>query len=162
MLMIPDLALADARPIWAGETDPAVLASHPVSATTQVDGDLLDIRRLADFVSVEIDEQDVEHWILTDGRWVIRLSLHNGTLLGGPVLLQHQIQSFTDAELKIATLRPSGALAALGQLPTSLQPREARAADWTLELWTADALLNGSSYQEMARAFYSNLIPNDR
>lgn len=158
----PDLSLANARPIWAGDTDPAVLASHPVPAAPRAAGDLLDIRRLADFVSVAIDEQDVEHWLLTDGRWVIRLDLHDGTLLGGPVLLQHQIQGFTNAEPKIATLRQLGALAALGQLPMSLQPREARAARWILELRTADALLNGASYQEMARAFYGNLIASER
>lgn len=123
---------------------------------------MLDIRRLSDFVSVEIDEQDVEHWLLTDGQWVVRLDLHDGTLLGGPVLLQHRMLGFSSAEPKIATLRQLGALASLGQVPVALRPREARAPRWVLELRTADALLSGASYQEMARAFYGSLIASER
>lgn len=111
---------------------------------------------------VEIDEQDVEHWLLTDGQWVVRLDLHDGTLLGGPVVLQHQMIGFSSAEPKIATLRQLGALASLGQLPVALRPREARAARWVLELRTADAMINGATQQEMARAFYGSLVESAR
>lgn len=123
---------------------------------------MLDIRGLARFVSVEIDEMDVEHWLLTDGHWIVRLDLYDGTLLGGPVHLRHYLQGFDSTEPRIRALRQLGALANRGQLPAALQPREARAARGVLELRTADAIVSGATQQEMARAFYGSVIASER
>lgn len=107
---------------------------------------------------MEIDERDDEHWLLTDGLWVVRLDLLDGTLLGGPVLLQHDIQGFASAEAKIATLRRLAALADRGRIPKALLPRKARAARWIMELRTADAIMGRATHQEMARVFYAHSI----
>lgn len=105
-------------------------------------------------MAVEIDENDDEHWLITDGRWSIRLDLHDGTLLGGPVLLQHRLLGFASAEPKLHALRQLAALAAEGKIPAGLLPREHRATRWILELRTADAMLSGATHQEMAQVFY--------
>ena len=150
----PDHGLPQAKPIWADAVDPAVLASRPCLAKALSAGDLLDVRRISDFVSVEIDQYDDEHWLITDGRWSIRLDLHDGTLLGGPVLLEHHLRGFASAEPKVHALRQLAALTAEGRIPAGLLPREHRAARWILELRTADAMLSGATHQEMAEVFY--------
>ena len=104
----------------------------------------------------------MEHWLLTDGHWIVRLDLHDGTLLGGPVLLQHHIVGFSSAEPKLMALRKLGALTNLGRLPAALLPRESRASRWILELRAADAVMEGASHQEMARAFYGSLVDSGR
>jgi hypothetical protein len=150
----PDHGLPQAKPIWADVIDPAVLVSRPCRGRAPSAGDLLDVRRISDFVSVEIDQYDDEHWLITDGRWSIRLDLNDGTLLGGPVMLQHHLQGFASAEPKVHALRQLAALAADGEIPAGLLPREHRAARWILELRTADALISGATHQEMAQIFY--------
>ena len=150
----PDHELPQAKPIWADAIDPAVLASRPCRGRSFSAGDLLDVRRLSDFVSVEIDEHDDEHWLITDGRWSVRLDLHDGTLLGGPVMLQHRLEGFASAEPKMQALRQLAALAADGEIPAGLLPREQRASRWILELRTADAMISGATHQEMAQIFY--------
>lgn len=150
----PDHGLPQAKPIWTDAIDPAVLASRPCRENGWSADDLLDVRRISDFVSVEIDQYDDEHWLITDGRWSIRLDLHDGTLLGGPVLLQHHLRGLASADPKAHALRQLTALAAEGRIPASLLPREQRAARWILELRTADAMLSGATHQEMAQVFY--------
>ena len=157
----PDRSIPEARPIWSPDADPGVLGSRPVTASARPD-DLFDIRALADFVSVEVDEADTEHWLLSDGRWIVRIALHNGTLLGGPVLLEHRMRGVADAKVKIHALRQFIALVRKGSMPAMLQPREARAPRWILELRTADGLAAGASQQELARTFYGCAIPERR
>lgn len=157
----PDRATPDARPLWTTDTDPQVLGSRPASGP-HGEGDLFDIRCVAEAVAVAVDEHDNEHWLLTDGHWVVRLDLHEGTLLGGPLYLQHDIKGFDGTAPKLATLRRLGAIAHHGNLPASLRPREARAPRWVLELRTADALAVGASQQEMARLFFGRAISDTR
>lgn len=150
----PDHGLPQAKPIWTDAIDPAVLASRPCRGKSSSTGDLLDVRRISGLVSVEIDQHDDEHWLITDGRWSIRLDLHHGTLLGGPVMLEHHLRGFASAEPKVHALRQLAALAAEGRIPAGLLPREHRAARWILELRTADAMLSGATHREMAQIFY--------
>ena len=157
----PDKALVDARPIWTPETDTAVLGSRPAADIAGTD-DLLDIRALADFVSVEIDDAQTEHWLLSDGQWVVRLDLHDGTLLGGPALLRHQLLGLRSCEPKLQTLRQLIALAHKGRMPRTLKPREARAERWILELRAADGIASGASQQDMARTFFGGSVANGR
>lgn len=153
----PDRATPHARPIWDVGADPAVIESWP-KARHGAEGDQIDIRAFAKFVTVEIDEHEVEHWLLSDGQWSLRLDLHDGTLLGGPVLLEHRLIGFTTADPKLPALKQLSALARRGSLPSSLLPRERRAPRWILELRTADAIAAGATQQEIARVFYGRLI----
>lgn len=112
-------------------------------------------------MTVEVDENGVEHWLLSDGRWIVRLDIHEGTLLGGPVLLQHRLTGFHSADAKVDTLRQLSALAQRGAVPLSLLPRERPAPRWVLELRTADAILSGASQQDIARTFYGAAVSED-
>lgn len=151
----PVLPAPDARPIWSGNIDPTVLDGRPADELP-APGDALDIRDLARFVSVEIG--DKEHWLLSNGRWAIRLDLQDGTLLGGPLLLEHRFTGMQSARPKLGALTLLLALAAKGRMPASLLPRERRAARWIVELRTGDALLDGANQQEIARALFGSAI----
>lgn len=153
----PDRPTPLARPIWACERDPRVIKSGPASRADRSD-DLIDIRTFADIVTVEIDEHDTEHWLLSDGYWAVRLALHDGTLLAGPALLEHRLVGLGSAAPKIQALRQLIALARGGDMPASLRPRERRAPRWILELRTADGLAAGASQQSLARAFFGAAI----
>lgn len=157
----PDRPTPEARPIWTRERDRRVIDSRPAMMTNR-SNDLFDIRALADLVSVEVDERGTEHWLLSDGQWAVRLALHNGTLLGGPVLLEHRLIGIDSAQPKIQALRQLVALVRKGHMPTMLRPREARAPRWILELRTADGLAAGASQQELGRAFFGSAIPDRR
>ena len=156
----PDRATPHARPVWSVETDPAVIETWPKRRTAP-GADSLDIRAFAKFVTVEIDRNGDEHWLMSDGRWSVRLDLHEGTLLGGPVLLEHRLVGFGSAEPKLDALKQLSALAQRGAVPASLLPRERRAPRWVLELRTADAILTGATQQEIARSFYGAAIAEE-
>lgn len=155
----PALAAPLARPIWDGDTDPAVLKGYP--ATTFPIGSIakneFDIRTVASLASVAIGSG--EHWLVSDGYWAIRLDLYDGTLLGGPLLIEHRMTGLNVTRPKLAALRRLIALAEKGNLPSSMQPRERRAAQWIVELRVADALLAGATQQEMARRLYRSALP---
>lgn len=153
----PDRPTPEARPIWTGERDPRVIDSTPAPDRSGAD-DLFDIRALADLVSVEVDDAGTEHWLLSDGLWSVRLALHDGTLLAGPVLLEHRLVGLEAAAPKIQVLKQLIALARSGDLPAVLRPHEVRTPRWILELRTADGLAAGASQQELARAFFGSVI----
>lgn len=157
----PQLGNSEARPIWAPETDPAVLRSA-VSGYASRTEDHFDVRMLSRFVSVEVRDQSIEHWLLSDGQWSIRLDLHDGTLLGGPLLLEHVMQGMASAEPKLQALRQLIALSQHGELPVGLRPKEAKASRWVLELQTADALTSGATQQEIARVLFGRAIAEGR
>lgn len=157
----PARATPDARPIWTQDTDPQVISSIPISRSPRA-GDLFDVRHVASHVSVVVNQCDSEHWLLSDGHWMVRLDIQNGTLLGGPVLLEHHLAGLDSAVPKIAAVRQLGALARFHNLPASLMPRERRAPRWVLELRTADALAAGASQQDMARQFFGRAVSGAR
>jgi hypothetical protein len=109
-------------------------------------------------MAVAIDQRQNEHWLLSDGHWAVRLDLCNGTLLGGPVNLEHRLTGIQSAKPKIETLRHLVALTSHGELPASMLPRERRATHWILELRVGDALLEGATQQEMARVLFGTSI----
>jgi len=153
----PALASPQARPIWSTRMDPKVIKGRPVTRRAP-SADLFDIRAIAPFVSVEIDADRTEHWLFSDGRWVIRLDVHGGTLLGGPALIEYQLNGVASAKTKLDVLRQFLALSEKGRLPASLVPRERRAARWILELRVGDAVLTGATEQEIARELFEDAI----
>jgi len=157
----PALAAPDARPIWSIDTDPRVLCGRPAEGAG-ADHDLFDVREVSAFLSFAVDAAHIEHWLLSDGRWFVRLDLHDGTLLGGPALVEHRIAGLASAGPKLDALRQFVALARKGRLPASMRPKERRAAQWILELRVADALLEGARQQAIARALFGHAIAAGR
>jgi hypothetical protein len=109
-------------------------------------------------MTVEIDKTHTEHWLLSDGHWTVRLDLHDGTLLGGPVFLEHRSWGIRSAGRKLDALRQLLSLAKQGEMPVSLCPRERRAAQWILELRVADAMLESATQHEIARALFPDSV----
>lgn len=157
----PALAAPAARPIWSIERDPRVLRGRPAANDSPAD-DLFDVRDVAAFVSVEIDGSGNEHWLLSDGHWAIRLDLHDGTLLGGPVLVEHRITGLQSARPKLESLKQFVVLAEKGRLPGSMMPKERKAAHWIMELRVGDALLAGANQQAIARELFGDAIAPSR
>lgn len=113
-------------------------------------------------VPVEIDAERREHWLMSDGRWAIRLDLFDGTLLGGPVLVEHRISGLRSAKPKQVALRQFIVLAQNGGLPRSMMPKESKAAQWILELRVGDAVMAGANQQEIARRLFGGAISPKR
>ena len=157
----PALASPRARPIWNTGTDPKVLKGH-LATRRAASTDLFDIRAFAPFLSVEINRDRTEHWLFSDGYWAIRLDVHGGTLLHGPALIEYQLNGVKSAKAKLDVLRQFLALSEQGRVPTSLAPRERRAARWILELRVGDAVLNGATEQEIARELFKGAIAPKR
>jgi hypothetical protein len=153
----PGLIWPEARPIWNIGMDPKVVDARPATGAAHAN-ELFDILSLAPFLSVEVDTDHVEHWLFSDGHWVIRLDVHDGTLLGGPMLLEYRLSGRKSAKSKLEALHHLLALSEQGMLPSSLVPRERRADQWILELRVADALQAGASQQEMARVLFNDAI----
>lgn len=99
---------------------------------------------------------------MSDGHWAIRLDLHDGTLLGGPLLIEHRLTGLRSLDTRLKALSQLAELARKGDLPASLIPRERRAAQWILELRIGDALLAGASQQDMARRLFGGAVAPDR
>lgn len=153
----PMLTAAEARPIWHAERDPHVLRAQVASGTTVID-ELLDIRTLAVGAEIGLDGDDAEHWRIVVAGHAIRIDVHGGTLLGGPTLLRFELLGLATARPKLTPLD----LLARGALmvrPQPAAPHEARAARWIDELRTADALADGASQQEIARALFARSLP---
>lgn len=156
----PAISAPRARPIWSGDTDPAVLESRPAAAPTEPTvpaADALDILTVAPLVSVEVTAE-AQHWLLSDEHWAIRLDLHDGTLIGGPLLIEHRLTGLRSLGPRLTTLRQLVTLTQKGEIPTSMMPRERRAAQWILELRIADALLAGAAQQDMARHLFGGAV----
>lgn len=157
----PDKMVPHARPIWMPELDGRVLDSRP-SAKHGACRDRLDIRDLARYVSIEVDASGTEHWLLSDGHWLVRLDISSGTLLGGPVLLEYRLTGLEAAAQQAHTLRQLIALAKNGAMPRALCPREVRALRWIMELRTADAKADGASHLDVARCFFGHAIEDEK
>ncbi|QCB55852.1 DUF2285 domain-containing protein [Sphingopyxis sp. PAMC25046] len=153
----PALAAPQARPIWSIDRDPHVLRGRPAGRGCASE-DLFDILAVAPLVSVAVDAAHREHWLVSDGRWSVRLDLNDGTLLGGPIRVEHRIAGIVSAKPKLEALRQFLVLAQMGTLPASMMPRERKAGQWILELRTGDALLDDASQQDIARALFSLAI----
>lgn len=107
---------------------------------------------------VAVDAADPEHWLISDGRWSIRLDLDYGTLLAGPILVEHRITGIVSAKPMLNALRQFVVLAQSGNLPASMMPRERKAAQWIRELRAGDALLDAAPQQDIARALFDTAI----
>lgn len=153
----PALAAPHARPIWSIDRDPHVLRGYPAGRGCSSE-DLFDILAVAPLVSVAVDASHREHWLISDGHWSIRLDLNEGTLLGGPVSVEHRIAGIVSAKPKLKALRQFIVLAQMGTLPASMMPRERKATQWILELRTGDALLDDAPQQDIARALFDRRI----
>lgn len=148
-----------ARPVWRSDHDPRVVAAEAASAGAAA-AELFDIRQVAPIAHVAIGEDDCEHWLLSNGSWLIRLDIVAGTLLGGPALLRFKLEGLASLPPRLSSLC-SLVRAVQGpakQLPAPATPRTQR---WISELRTADALEQGATHREIAQVLFGEVVQAD-
>jgi len=144
-----------ARPVWRSEHDPHVVLADAQSAQTS-NAELFDILQVAPMAHVAIGNEGDEHWLLSNGYWLLRLDIVEGTLLGGPVLLRFRLEGLASLLPRLQTL---GSLVRLLAAPESRFRARAtqRTLRWISELRTADALERGASHREIARGLFGEV-----
>ncbi len=152
----PSLPATKARPIWRAEVDQSVLIAEIIDIDAPpLQG--LDLLAVASLVTMEVDTNNDEHVLLSDGKASIRLDIVHGTLLGGRALLRYDLWGALRLRAPINSLRRLVALIVTGRFAASLSPPERLAARWVLELRVADALADGASHSEIARNLFQSL-----
>lgn len=151
----PGLDHGRARPLWSASIDPKVLCAevHNVSAPW---AERVDLRVVAPLVSIAVDEEEIEHVLVSDGVWSLRLDIVNGTLIGCPASLAYRLTGLSMISESFDTLTRLVALMA-GSGPCTLRPSPRRAR-WIQELQVADAIQSGASQQEIARGIFGSAI----
>jgi hypothetical protein len=144
-----------ARPVWRSERDPHVVSADSEGARA-ASADLFDILRLAPVAHVAITSDGSEHWLFSNGEWLLRLDVVEGTLLGGPTLLRFRLEGLAGLPPRLATL---GDLVRLLATPEAgLAGRATRRKErWIAELRTADALHQGASHRQIARSLFGDM-----
>jgi hypothetical protein len=149
----PGLDSAKARPIWRAERDPHVLSAAAAQGTLP-HCELFDILRLAPWASVAIGADGNEQWLLSDGRWVLRIDIVDGTLLGGPALLRYSLEGLASLVPRLKSLALLVELGARGVSARLPRRPERRASRWVVELRAADALAAGASQRQLAEQLF--------
>jgi hypothetical protein len=148
---------------WQPEADPGVLAASARStANARHREDSFDVTSLPGDISILKLSSGAEHVLIRQGAHALQLSIIDGTVLDGPVVLEFQIAGFEKTVLKILALRRLIALRDLGRFPTSLFAADARVKRWLLELRALDMLQAGYSRQEMARIIFGESFSASR
>lgn len=146
----PSLPACYAHILFDAATDGSVLPC------TVVDDDPhgLDLGRVGCFSAVLQGGAPREHVLLTDGLHQLRLDVHNGTLLRGPVRLRFVLEGLCSINQPLLTLRRLVACNRLGRMPQRLFEPDRRAKRWIAALRAADARRAGASQREVAQALF--------
>jgi hypothetical protein len=144
----------EARILWRAEIDPGTLQviACPIDRPSR---DAVDLDLLKPWLTTVAGSEGREHAVLSDGRRRIRLDVLRGSLaLGGMVLLHYRLRGVRTAEHKLLPLNRLLTLCRAGSFAPSLFPRERRLHRWIDLLRVADALADGSTYQDIAIALF--------
>lgn len=155
----PDLAVPDARPVWAAAVHPFVLNARPAACSEPID--LFDLNSLGSLATLAVDGR-IEHLLISDGFRSVRLDAPVGTFGGQPVGLSYSLAGIESARPPLLTLQRFLALARFGRFSTSLHPEEERARRWVLMLRASDALESGAGQRDIARELLSSSVSDAR
>lgn len=152
-LLAPELGADRARPVWLQAADPRVVPARPLVAEAE-GANRFDIRTVAAWVTVVLDEDDIEHWRIGTAARSVRLDVHEGTLLGGPTGLAYQLSGLPRLAPKLPALAELIRLAHSARPVLKIRP-EKRARRWIAELRAADALAAGARQLEIAEVLFA-------
>lgn len=150
-LVDPQIDARHARPVWTTEQDTRCL--NAAARSPQRDDDLFDISKLSTCASVTVDQDGDEHWSFSDGRWLLRLDIVDGTLLGGPADLSFRIAGLARLNPQIDPLLTLAHLVAERMRAPPRVPH-VRTERWISELRTADALDQGATHRMIGEALF--------
>lgn len=157
----PALGAPWARPVWSASADPNVICAGVVDPFARA-ADRIDLRALSHLVSLAIDEQEIEHLLLSDGRRSIRIDIVEGTLIGCPASLRFTLHGIAKLRGPLATLGRLARLVETGRFPEPSGATTRRHARWVVELRVADAVMAGASHQQIARVLFDGLVADRR
>jgi hypothetical protein len=153
----PDLPVPEARPIWSADVSVDVIKAH-VSDPFAPARDRVDLRLLSPLVTVAIDDNEIEHLLLSDGRHSIRVDVVVGTLIGCPASLTYLLHGISGLKGPVRALERLAALVTTGRfLPPPSRSVE-RQGRWIAELRVADAMAEGYDQQSIARILFDGAI----
>ncbi len=157
----PALPVPFARPIWSADIDPSVIRATVVDPYAPP-SDRVDLWRLLPLVSVAIDDDQVEHLLLSDGTQALRIDVVGGTLIGNPAALRYGLYGLTALQGPLAALSRLIAVVTRGGFKPVPSSRSNIRDRWILELRVADALLAGATPQQIARGLFGDAIAASR
>jgi len=141
----PARAAHEARIFFAPSIDPYVLACDIGSAPASVD-----LLRVGSFSAVLRGDEPGEQVLLTDGLHNLRLEVHGGSLVNGPVSLRVRFEGVVGIDAPLLTLRRLVAFHRLGRMPLKLFPPEAHVTRSITLVRAWDAHIAGATQREIA------------
>ncbi len=157
----PSLPAPFARPVWSGSVDPTVIRAA-VDNAMAASNERIDLRELAPFVSVAIDDDHIEHLLLSDGVRSVRIDVLEGTLIGVPASVRYLLGGIASIAAPLPSLGRLINLVQEGRLRESAAATSRRQARWILELRTADAIAAGADQQDIARTLFGSVVADQR
>lgn len=157
----PALRVPIARPLWSADIDPSVIRAAVLDPFARA-ADRIDLWRLLPLVSVSIDENQIEHLLLSNGAQSLRIDIVEGTLIGNPASLHYGLHGIAALRGPVAALHRLIYLVEKGGFEDRPIGRPRRRERWILELRVADALSDGVGYQQIARGLFGDVIADAR
>ncbi len=157
----PALAVPSARPLWSADIDPSVIRAVVLDPFASP-ADRIDLWHLLPLVSVVIDEEQIEHLLLSNGVQSLRIDIVNGTLIGNPASLHYGLHGIAALNAPVAALRRLIDVVEKGRFDDERTLRPNRRDRWIRELRVADAILTGARHQEIARGLFGAAISDAR
>lgn len=156
----PSVSAPAARLLWTADVDPAVLKVEVVPNVRE-EKDCFDLRRFAARADIVLDPASGEHITISDGYRRIRIDVAPGTMLNGPVLLQHCLTGVDALDHKVLSLRRLIALHRHGRFVSSLFPISPQTKRIVMALRVYDALADGASQRDIAIALFGRCVVDD-
>ncbi len=157
----PNLGAPQARPVWCASIDPAVIKATVQSFVAPRD-DRIDLLQWSDLVTVAIDDDQVEHLLLSNGERALRIDILEGTLIGCPAALGYFLEGIHALQGPLSTLERLRILRKTGRLRHPALREGRSRCRWILELRVADAMLVGADQQEIARTIFGSTVASHR
>lgn len=143
----PSLSGPEARPVWKLSAHPFVLEARAERAGLERDTLVIDkLQRFANLVR----GRTVEHLLLSDGRFSIRLDVTGPSLACGPVFLRYRLGGAKTARAPLLVLQRFLALVGSGHFSTTLHPHDTKAERHILLLRAFDAAAAGANQRSIA------------
>jgi hypothetical protein len=143
----PDLAAAEARPVWAAVAHPWVLQA--TARRTVASADSLDLTQFAPLARL-VASPGGERLLLSDGYRSIRLDVGGDSLKDSPACLSYELAGIQALDRPLVLLRRLRAFAAAGRFAASLHQPLGRAARLIQLLRAYDGLRAGARHLDIA------------
>jgi len=145
--------------LWSADVDPEVLTVR-AEPSDGLDTDLFDLAVFGPRAAVA-SGADVEHVVIADRGWRLRLDVIAGTVRDGPVQFHHQLVGAVTLEPKIAALWQLVAFYRTGHAAPWRARPDPRLPRLIEALRVIDALADGARLQEIALGLFGDRAAGD-